>query len=463
LDRDLVELEKDPASLEILSSIFRAIHTIKGATGFLAFPKLESVAHSGESLLGRLRDGKLSLTAEITSGLLAMVDAVREMLGSIESGGTDGDRDYGLLIEGLKRLQTTTLNAPLPSAEIRIPEIAETAESLEASEAPIPFGQILVRSGQVSEEELASALEAQKAGDPRRLGEILVERGVIPSLAVKNAIEEQKLTQVLSVAANTIRVDVGQLDKLINLVGELVLARNQIMQFSATQQGAGILEVSQRLDLITTELQEGVMRTRMQPIDTVWSKLPRIVRDLALNCGKQVRVEMEGKETELDKTVIEAIKDPLTHAVRNSIDHGIETPESRVAAGKSAEGCLSLRAFHEGGQVIIQISDDGAGINLDRVKQKAIECGLVTPEQAASMKEQEALNLIFLPGFSTALKVTNVSGRGVGMDVVRTNIEKIGGTVDVQSRAGQGATLKIKIPLTLAIIPALIVTSAGSA
>ncbi|MGH9351423.1 MAG: chemotaxis protein CheW [Terriglobia bacterium] len=459
LDRDLVELEKDPSSHEILSNIFRTIHTIKGATGFLGFPKLESVAHSGESLLGRLRDGKLSLTPEITSGLLAMVDSVREMLKSIESGGTDGERDYGSLIEVLNRLQAI-MNAPLPGAEIRSPENAEPAENLEAPEAPIPFGQILVRSGQVSEEELASALEAQKAGDPRRLGEILVERGAIPPSAVKNAIEEQKQAQV-SVAGNTIRVDVGQLDKLMNLVGELVLARNQIMQFCATQQDAGIIGASQRLNLVTAELQEGVMKTRMQPIDTVWSKLPRIVRDLAVNCGKQVRVEMEGKETELDKTVIEAIKDPLTHVVRNSIDHGIEAPERRVAAGKPAEGCLSLRAFHEGGQVIIQISDDGAGINLDRVKKKAIERGLVTPEQAASMKEREALNLIFLPGFSTAAKVTNVSGRGVGMDVVRTNIEKIGGTVDVQSKAGHGTTLKIKIPLTLAIIPALIVTSAG--
>ncbi|MGH9344624.1 MAG: chemotaxis protein CheW, partial [Terriglobia bacterium] len=466
LDRDLVELEKDPASHETLSSIFRTIHTIKGTTGFLGFPKLESVAHSGESLLGRLREGKLSLTPAITSGLLAMVDAVREMLGTIEKAGTDGDGDYGSLIEVLNDLQAARNEprpgrAPARTEGSKAKASPEGAESPEAPATPIPLGQILVKSGQVSEEELESALEAQKAGDPRHLGEILVERGSIPPFAVKNAIEEQKQAQVSTVAANTIRVDVGQLDKLMNLVGELVLARNQIMQFSATQQGTGILGASQRLNLVTTELQEGVMKTRMQPIDTVWNKLPRIVRDLAINCGKQVRVEMEGTETELDKTVIEAIKDPLTHVVRNSIDHGIESPENRLAAGKSAEGCLSLRAFHEGGQVIIQISDDGAGIHLDRVKQKAIERGLVTPEQAISMKEREALNLIFLPGFSTAAKVTNVSGRGVGMDVVRTNVEKIGGTVDVQSKTGHGTTLKIKIPLTLAIIPALIVTSAG--
>lgn len=467
LDRDLVELEKDATSHEILSSIFRTIHTIKGTTGFLGFAKLESVAHSGENLLGRLRDGKLSLTPEITSGLLAMVDAVREMLGAIEKDGTDGDGDYGPLIKVLNQLQEAG-NKPPAAKEPARPESSEAKANPNGSDssdpaeapAPLPLGQILVKSGQVSQEELESALEAQKAGDPRHLGEILVERGAIPPLAVKNAIEQQKQAQA-TVAANTIRVDVGQLDKLMNLVGELVLARNQIMQFSATQKDAAILGASQRLNLVTTELQEGVMKTRMQPIDTVWNKVPRIVRDIAVNCGKQVRVEMEGKETELDKTVIEAIKDPLTHVIRNSIDHGIESPEARLAAGKSAEGCLSLRAFHEGGQVIIQISDDGAGVSLDRVKRKAIERGLVTPEQAASMKEREALNLIFLPGFSTAAKVTTVSGRGVGMDVVRTNIEKIGGTVDVQSAAGRGTTLKIKIPLTLAIIPALIVTSAG--
>ncbi|HEV2418358.1 MAG TPA: Hpt domain-containing protein, partial [Terriglobia bacterium] len=368
LDRDLVELEKDATSNEILSSIFRTIHTIKGTTGFLGFSKLESVAHSGESLLGRLRDGKLSLTPEIISGLLAMVDAVREMLGAIEKGGADGDGDYGPLIKVLSQLQKAGNEPPAVKDPAR-PGSSEPRTNpngsgpLDPAEAPaevLPLGQILVKSGQVSQEELESALEAQKAGDPRHLGEILVERGAIPPLAVKNAIEQQKQAQA-SVAANTVRVDVGQLDKLMDLVGELALVRDQIMQFSATQKDAAIFGASQRLDLVTTELQEGVMKTRMQPIDTVWNKVPRMVRDLAINCGKQVRVEMEGKETELDKTVIEAIKDPLTHVIRNSIDHGIEPPETRLAAGKSAEGCLSLRAFHEGGQVIIQISDDGAG------------------------------------------------------------------------------------------------------
>jgi chemotaxis protein histidine kinase CheA len=457
LDRDLIELEKDPTSKEILSSIFRTIHTIKGTTGFLGFSKLENLAHSGESLLGLLRDGRLSMTPEITSALLALVDAVRGMLAAIESTGRDGDSDFAPLIETLRKLQDTGAAPPVPKVQ---PEPSKEPKPVE-TDAPVPLGRILIQSGQVTEDEVANALAAQQAGDPRHVGEILVEQGAIPPGAVRAAVEEQTKTQVLASAANTIRVDVGQLDKLMNLVGELVLARNQILQFSATQQDASLLSASQRLNLITTELQEGVMKTRMQPIDNVWNKLPRMIRDLALASGKQVHVDMEGKETELDKTVIEAIKDPLTHVIRNAVDHGIEAPEQRSAAGKSTEGRVSLRAYHEGGQVNIEISDDGAGIAVDRVKRKAVDRGLITPEHAARMGEREALNLIFLPGLSTAEKVTNVSGRGVGMDVVKTNLEKISGTIDIHSQPGQGTMLKIKIPLTLAIIPALIITSAG--
>jgi two-component system chemotaxis sensor kinase CheA len=261
-----------------------------------------------------------------------------------------------------------------------------------------------------------------------------------------------------SAADSSVRIDVHLLDKLMNLVGELVLARNQIMQFSQGIEDAALAAASQRINLITTELQEGVMKTRMQPIRNAWSKLPRVVRDLSISCGKQVQVKMDGAETELDKTILEAIKDPLTHIVRNSVDHGIETAEVRKANGKSAEGTLWLRAYHEGGQVNIEIADDGAGINVDRVRQKAIEKGMITPEQAAAMPDRDAIQLILLPGFSTAAKVTNVSGRGVGMDVVKTNVEKIGGTLDIHSTMGQGTTLRIKIPLTLAIVPALIVT-----
>jgi two-component system chemotaxis sensor kinase CheA len=264
-----------------------------------------------------------------------------------------------------------------------------------------------------------------------------------------------------AVADTSIRVDVGLLDKLMTLVGELVLARNQIMQFSTTQEDSGFLGTVQRLNLLTTELQAGVMKTRMQPIGNVWTKFPRVVRDLAVACGKQVRIDMDGQETELDKTIIEAIRDPLTHMVRNAVDHGIELPVRRVEVGKPAEGRLLLHAFHEGGKVIIEITDDGSGIDPVRVREKAINAKIINPEQAARMSDRELVNLVFLPGFSTADRVTHFSGRGVGMDVVRTNIEKIGGTVDLVSTIGRGTTVKMKIPLTLAIIPALTITSGG--
>ncbi len=245
----------------------------------------------------------------------------------------------------------------------------------------------------------------------------------------------------------------------MNLVGELVLARNQIVEYVGSHENTQVVAAAQRLNLITSELQEGVMQTRMQPIHSIWAKLPRVVRDLSRSCGKQIRVEMEGKSTELDKSLIEAMKDPITHLVRNSVDHGIESPEQRIAAGKPAEGVLLLRAFHEGGQVHIEISDDGGGIPPDRIKQKAIDNGVISVEQAASMSDQEICRLVFLPGLSTAEKVTNISGRGVGMDVVKTNIEKISGAIDLDSVVGRGTVFKIRVPLTLAIVPALIVST----
>jgi two-component system chemotaxis sensor kinase CheA len=471
LDRDLVTLEKDPTAREVLASIFRTIHTIKGTTGFLGFSRLESVAHVGENLLSSLRDGRLLLNAEITSALLAMVDAIRQMLVNIETTGQEGEGNYTSLINTLTRLQGGEKKAsapvatapPSPPADLRPapPAMEERSREPVNVDPALPLGEILVQAGCTDPEEVNEALKLQHDGDGRRLGEILVERGAAKPAAVQDALQVQAEARSPALSDSNIRVDVSLLDKLMNLVGELVLARNQILQFSSTQQDTSFLNTSQRLNLITTELQEGVMKTRMQPIGNIWSKFPRVVRDLATSCGKQVNIEMEGKETELDKTIIESIKDPLTHLVRNAVDHGVEMPEKRLAAGKSPEGHLFMRAFHEGGQVNIEISDDGAGIDLERVKQKALEKGLLAPDQAARLSDRELLNLLFLPGFSTAEKVTNVSGRGVGMDVVKTNIEKIGGTVDIQNRVGQGTTLKIKIPLTLAIIPALIVTSAG--
>ena len=442
LDQDFIELEKNPSSKELLSRIFRAIHTVKGTSGVLGFPKLESVAHVGENLLSLLRDGEMKLDPELISGLLAMVDAIREMLRQIEASASDGDKDYSALIAQLSALKTKRVEAA--AQEQGSPKI----------------GQILVDSGAVQKEQLAQAVALQADGDPRRLGEILIDSGAAKPREVLDALQVQSDSSP-GLSSSNLRVDVNLLDKLMNLVGELVLARNQVLQFTAGQQDATFLSTAQRLNLITTELQEGVMKTRMQPIGNLWNRLPRVVRDLAVGLGKKVRVEMDGSETELDKTILEAIKDPLTHIVRNAVDHGIEMPSERVQAGKSEEGTLRLHAYHEGGQVNIEISDDGSGINLSRLKQKALEKGLITGEAAARMPERELLNLIFLPGFSTAQNVTNISGRGVGMDVVKTNIEKIGGVVDLHSDAGQGTTIKIKIPLTLAIIPALIASSGG--
>jgi two-component system chemotaxis sensor kinase CheA len=433
LDQDLVALERTPDDVETLSSIFRTIHTIKGTCGFLGFSRLESVTHVGENLLGKLRDRELALDADIVSGLLRMVDAVRAMLANIESTGGEGDGDYDDLVEELGRLGR--------------------------GEVPL-LGEILVEQTAATVEDVVHAVHAQEEGDERQLGELLVDEGVVRPNELVEALTVQAEARS-AVADHSIRVDVSLLDKLMNLVGELVLARNRVLQFTRADSDPGFVTTSQRLNLITSELQEGVMKTRMQPVGTVWSKFPRVVRDLALQCGKQVRIEMEGEDTELDKTIIEAIKDPLTHIVRNSVDHGIETPEQRLAAGKPAEGRLFLRAFHEGGQVNIEVSDDGAGIDVEKVRARAVERNLLTADQASRMGDHEVANLIFLPGFSTASAVTNISGRGVGMDVVKTSVEKIGGTVDLQPRPGQGTTLRIRIPLTLAIIPALIVVTGG--
>jgi two-component system, chemotaxis family, sensor kinase CheA len=495
LDRDLVALEKNPTDKQTLGSVFRAIHTIKGTCGFLGFSKLESVAHVGENLLSKLRDGKLMLNPSITTALLSMLDAVRQILSCIEKNNTDeGQVDYSALVARLTALtQGDAVPAPVEMVAAAAPPPALAVEPKAALPVEMPsappvelkavvpaepkvtlpvetptdgepevdatsrIGDILIEGGKVAPEVVAQAAQQQKGGDPRKLGEILVEQQAVKPQEVNEALKTQG--EARSLTDSNIRVDVSLLDKLMNLVGELVLARNQVLQHTVTQQDGSFIATSQRLNLITTELQAGVMKTRMQPIGNVWSKFPRVVRDLASGCGKQIRLEMEGKETELDKTIIEAIKDPLTHIVRNSADHGIEGQEARLAAGKPAEGCLRLRAFHEGGQVNIEISDDGAGIDPERVKAKALSKGLITSEQASRMTEREMTNLVFLPGFSTAEKITNVSGRGVGMDVVKTNIEKIGGTVDIQSLRGAGTTLKIKIPLTLAIIPALVVTS----
>ncbi len=414
LDQDLIELELRPKDAGLWASIFRTIHTIKGTCGFFSFSTLEKITHQAETLLSQLRDGKRELNPALVSLILETVDATRKVLASIEASGKEGPDLYEDLTERL-RLEAQCLEGP------------------ESQSGPHELPE--------------AALGLHRAGSsPDHPNSAKVEDDIAKSSAILDA---------------NIRVGVVHLDKLMDLVGELVLTRNQILQFNAEREDPALNATSQRLNLITTELQEGVMKTRMQPIGMVWNKLPRVVRDMAVALGKQIRLEMEGADTELDRTIIEAIKDPLVHLVRNSCDHGIEPPDARISAGKSAQGKLTLRAYHEGGQVNIEIGDDGTGIDVVQVKQKAIEKGLLRPEQAEKLSDREALNLIFQPGFSTAQTVTKVSGRGVGMDVVKSNIEKIGGVVDISNRPGEGSTVKLKIPLTLAIIPGLIITSGG--
>ena len=434
LDKDLVELEQDPCNKEILGRIFRAIHTIKGTCGFIGLHKLEKISHVGENLLGKLRDGEIVLNPSRTSALLGMIDAIRQILGCIEKDRNEGEQDYSKLVTTLDKLLT---DKGVIQTSVSTTVLDETVESKE-------------------DRKFVPAAEKKD----RRQGSI-DDQNKFLSKNEDRRISNRRSNTTRTVTESSIRVDVNILDRLMNLVGELVLARNQILQFVPTDQDSSFISTSQRLNMITTELQEGVMKTRMQPIGNIWSKFPRIVRDLSIATGKKIRLEMEGKDTELDKTLIEAIKDPLTHIIRNSCDHGIETPEKRLENGKNEEGILLLRAFHEGGQVNIEIIDDGGGINPQKIKKIAIEKNVVSEEQANKMGDRELVNLIFSAGFSTAEKVTNVSGRGVGMDVVRTNIEKIGGSVDIQSSPGKGTSLRVKVPLTLAIIPALIITTAG--
>ncbi len=466
LDREFVELEKSPDSRETLAGVFRTIHTIKGTCGFLGFSKLERVTHVGENLLSLLRDGKLDLTPEITSALLSMVDTVRELLSEIESTQSEGDRNYDDLIRLLSDLRGgaaqeeegaggEAASDPAPATQGE-----EAAEAEPASAPEAPDTAEVAKAPDTAEAVADEAKTTEAASEPAHAEPAAEPAAAKPEPKAQPA-EARPAPAARAggrgVSDSSIRVDVRLLDNLMNMVGELVLARNQIVQSDAVQADRSLAEASQRLNLIASELQEGVMKTRMQPIGNVWNRFPRVVRDLAVTCGKEVRIEMEGRETELDKSLLEAIGDPLTHVVRNSVDHGIESPDVREAAGKPREGCLKLLAYHEGGQVNIEIRDDGGGIDPERIGKKAIERGLMTPEQIARMGDQEIVALIFAPGFSTAEKVTNVSGRGVGMDVVKTNIEKIGGTVDIHSTLGEGTSLKIKIPLTLAIIPALIV------
>ena len=495
LDIDLVTLEKDPTERETLARIFRTFHTVKGTAGFLGLMKLQAVTHSAENLLSRLTAGELAFNAGIASALLITVDTIRKMLDSVERTEQEGEGDYSSLIQTLERLRTANVPRKQPLTKVPVfPAPAPKVEQAAPPPTPAPpppapaapkverVEPVLARA-QVEAFPTAPSPRAAVNGtrDLEDSEPVLVDAG--PDFALRNGtvsgaapspplptarvdapervIPEPVKQHASAVSETSIRVDVGLLDRLMNLVGELVLTRNQIVRFSESQDDAVYHGTIQRLNALTTDLQAGVMKTRMQPIGTIWSKFPRLVRDLAVACGKQITFEMEGRDTDLDKTIIEAIRDPLIHMIRNAVDHGIETPAERKKRGKPEEGRVTLNAFHEGGKVIIEVADDGAGIDPQRVRKKAITANLITAEQADHMSKRELLGLIFHPGFSTADKVTHFSGRGVGMNVVQTNLETIGGTIDIDTCVGLGTTFKIKIPLTLAIIPALTVFSAG--
>jgi two-component system chemotaxis sensor kinase CheA len=455
MERCLTELEGRPDDRELLAEIFRAVHTIKGTTGFLGFKRLEKLAHAGENLLGLLRDGKMAATQTVITALLQLLDGLRSILRVIEVSGGEGEEDVtdAELILKLEQLHASSQVAGASAARGAAKKQAagkaaevKTAELVEKAEAPVAQSTASIPA-EVPVEAPAPAVPVVEVAI--KLAEDAPKAGAAAPVA----------GQAGAASESSLRVDVALLNRMMNLVGELVLTRNQVLQ--ATQADPRMTLLSRRLDMVTADLRESVMKARMQPVSNIFSKMPRIVRDVSQMLGRKVRLEMVGQETELDKSLLEAIKDPLTHAVRNSLDHGIEPPEVRVAAGKEAEGLLRLRAAQEGSHVIVEVQDDGAGIHPDTIRAKAVERGLVTPEHAAQMGERELLQLIFLPGFSTAKEVTKVSGRGVGMDVVRTNVEKIGGKVEIESRAGKGTTLRMRIPLTLAIIPALIVRSLG--
>ncbi|MFT0847552.1 chemotaxis protein CheA [Actinomycetaceae bacterium L2_0104] len=444
LDQDLVALESQPGSRDLLSSIFRTVHTIKGTSGFLGLDALESVSHAGEGLLSELRDGIRTMTPATTDVLLSLVDTIRAMLASIESGDGDAAVDSSAVRAAIASILQGEEGPPhqLEGEFHQQPRNSEPkldADVVAAAE-PSETGRPIAPDADESLTDLSPAVSAQT-----------------PATADNSEHAGEDHPAVRSAADSSVRVDVGLLDALMRQVGELVLVRNQIERLIELDQNIDLQRAGQSLNLISSELQEGVMKTRMQPIDHLWSKMPRVVRDLSKALGRETHLVMEGRETELDRSLLEAVKDPLTHLVRNAVDHGIETPAKRVAAGKSPVGTVTLSAYHAGGQVVVEISDDGKGIDPDAVAATAIKRSILTPELARKLSTSEIFDLLFQPGFSTAEKVTNVSGRGVGMDVVRSKVESIGGTVDVDSRLGEGTTWRLRIPLTLAIMPALTV------
>ena len=502
LDVELVRLEQNPNDPELLSNIFRIVHTIKGTCGFLGLERLEAIAHAGETLLGKFRDGDLVADSAAVTLVLQSLDRIKDILGNLETAGSEGEGDDSDLISQLEAMSCgETVSAPAPEPEPepeREPKPGEVSlEDLEAAfqAAPGPeaedtpqsdedeivgYDEALgrpLRPGEVSLAELEAAFQSAPGpeldahdetedADDADEDEPVAAAPARPAQPAANGGGGRASTPAPAKAdkgaprpASTIRVSVDVLESLMTTVSELVLARNQLNQIVRENENSALKTPLQRLTSVTAELQDDVMKTRMQPVGDAWRKLPRIVRDVTQDLGKKIDLVMEGEDTELDRQVLELIKDPLTHMVRNSADHGIEKPADRKAKGKRETGTIRLSAYHEGGAIIIKIADDGAGLDPEKIRAKVLEKGLASESELATMSEQQIQRFIFAAGFSTATQVTNLSGRGVGMDVVRTNIEQIGGTIDLVSEVGKGTTFSIKIPLTLAIVSALIVTT----
>ena len=438
VDEDMVALEAAPNDGELLNRIFRALHTIKGTSGFLGFDPVVRVSHRAEDVLNALRRGELKLSRRIIDVLLRARDQLGRMLKDIRDNQL-GEYDLDPLLNELTAAQK--------------PDVAPS------------LGDLLVAEGVIKSADLQHALDEQVYAQPqRKLGEMLIEKELASPAQVGEALVKQKQIAESIAVPQTMRVDVHKLDDLINLIGELVLERNRLVQVSrdltagrldAEKLEDALTQTTARLTFLTEELHVAGLKTRMVPIDTVFRKFPRIVRDLANSLHKEVDLVVSGQDTELDKTMVELIGDPLVHLVRNSLDHGLEKPEVRAAAGKSPKGTLRLEAREEGDQIVVSITDDGAGIDPERIGRKAVEKGLVTAERARTLSKREILDFIFLPGFSTKEVASNVSGRGVGMDVVNTNVKNMNGTVELDSTLGQGTTVTLRLPLTMAILPVL--------
>jgi two-component system chemotaxis sensor kinase CheA len=452
LDVELVRFEREPSDAGILGNIFRLMHTIKGTCGFLGLPRLESVAHAGENVLGKYRDGEIAVTADSVTLILKAIDRIREILGAMQETGAEPAGDDSALIAELNA--TASGETASATAAGPVSSVADGDPLIEDAGFPVA-AELLAEVAQAIEQK-DNALTPEPA--PAPAAPVLAKGVEKKAEAAKPAGEPASENRE---AVSSIRVNVDVIENLMTLISELVLTRNQLMQLQRSQKGSEFKVPLQRLSHITSDLQDGVTRMRMQPIGNAWAKLPRIVRDLSVETKKRIELVMQGADTELDRQVLEIIKDPLTHMVRNSADHGIEPAVARLSAGKPETGTITLKAYHESGHIFIRISDDGRGLDADRIRRKILANGLATETELAAMSEQQVLQFIFRAGFSTAEQVTSVSGRGVGMDVVRTNIERIGGTIEMTSVMGQGTTFLIKIPLTLAIVSALIVEAAS--